>query len=72
MKKTNIFWSKYAHFHQQRTKIAQINGGNDSDMQKLTGYGQNVFQKNYSTDLPLNALHVSSGHLDKDACSTMA
>jgi len=41
-------------------------------MQKLIGHGQNVFQKDYSTDLLPNALHISSRHLDKDTHSTMA
>ena len=52
-------------------KIAQINGSNDSNMQKLIENNQNFSQKKYSTNLPLNVTHVSSRYLDKDTHSTM-
>ena len=42
----------------------------DEDATKLTGHGQNTFQKSYSTDLPQIRLHTSSGHLEKEAHST--
>ena len=60
------------HFRRQGTEDAQTKGCGDEDATKLTGHGQNLFQKSYSTDSPQIGLHTSSGHLEKEAWSTMS